>query len=133
MTLSSQSHDQLHDLLLRRSCPVYPQFIERRGLFPALARLKTGYMLTAGPKQIPILQVVPLPRSLSVAPSVGEEVVIEKSKPKDLKASEETTSLGCIVDSETEDDSMVTTTLSSRSPPLSLVGHPTLSSRSPPL
>lgn len=109
------SNNQLDGFYVVALSPLYtlPMLFIPVIIILLLARLKTGYMLAAGPKQIPILQVVPLPRSVSVAPSVGEEVVIEKSKPKDLKTMDEPTSLGCIVDSETEDDTMVTTTLAS--------------------
>lgn len=81
------------------------------------ARLRTGYMLNSstmqnGSSSLPIMQLLPIPRiKRNYAPTVSEEVVIVKSRPKALNRS--VIPNGCIVDSDDDDELPPITTLSS--------------------
>ena len=74
--------------------------------------MKTGYALSAGTSQLPVVQLMHIPKQDSSAPAVGEEVVIMKSKPRILNAAAVET--GCIVDSESDEEAPPTTTLARR-------------------
>ena len=63
----------------------------------------------------PLVQVVPSIRKVIKVPAVGEEVIIEKSRPTSLQHMEEV-STGCIVDSDSEGETTITTSLARKFP-----------------